>query len=53
MTFGWLGLTELGDIVGQASEACSRDENANGTTTRVGESRTERAFMWRDVPFVR
>jgi hypothetical protein len=31
-----LGLTELGDVVGQATETCSGDQDADITTTRGG-----------------
>ena len=34
-------VTELGDVVGKASEACPRDKNTNVSTVSMGEPRTE------------
>jgi hypothetical protein len=34
-------VTELGDVVGQASEACPRDKNTNVSPANMDEPRTE------------
>ena len=40
-----LGLTELGDIVGQATETCSWDKHTDSTAARMSEPRTEQVDL--------
>ena len=49
---GWVGRTEFGDVVGQASETCPRDKNTEVASMHTTKPRTKERTPLSNKPFI-